>query len=188
MKRIPLSRGMVTFIDDADYEELNKYKWYAAPSGAGAKGKNPYRKYFYAGRNFRLSPNKRTTIFIHRILLNAQPGQVCDHINGNTLDNRRENLRIVTTSQNAMNSDRPSSRRVSKYRGVSPSASKKRSWTAQTMQRLNGKTNRYHLGTFKTEVEAAKAYDEKAKELFGEFARLNFKKSKNQEEHNESDS
>lgn len=101
------------------------------------------------------------------MLLGAVGGLYIDHRNGNGLDNRRDNLRRATMSQNIANQfPRGGS---SKYKGVCRS---KRSggWLAQIC--VNRKS--IYLGRFGTEEEAARAYDVKAKEVWGEFARLNF--------------
>jgi len=119
--------------------------------------------------------NRKTTC-IHRLITNAPKGMVVDHVNGNGLDNRKENLRVCTPLQNAMNKKRTkrknSSILTSKYKGVQfqPYRSKGNEYLA--MIRYAGKT--YHLGTYATEEEAALAYDKKAIELAGEFALTNF--------------
>jgi hypothetical protein len=103
-------------------------------------------------------------ILMHRLIMNAQTGQEIDHANGNRLDNRRANLRFVTRSQNNANRRKPGPNRfkgICKARGL---------WLAQT--KINGRP--VFIGYFKTDVEAAKAYDAKAVELFGEFAHTNF--------------
>jgi hypothetical protein len=104
----------------------------------------------------------------HRVILNASEGAVVDHINRNTLDNRRENLRLVSRATNALNA----SKRVNalgKYKGVHY-ASKLKKFIAQ-IQFEKVKT---HIGVFDDEISAAKAYDTKAKELFKDYAVLNF--------------
>ena len=154
-KLIPLTQGKFAIVDAEDYERLSKYKWHVD------KGDSTY----YAargivGKNFRM----------HREILNAPEGLVVDHRNHNGLDNRRENLRLCTVAENNMNR-RPSKRanKSSRFKCVSWDKRRKR---YQAYIQQNGKTVR--IGRFKSEVAAAKAYDEKAKELFGEFAYLNF--------------
>lgn len=89
-----------------------------------------------------------------------------DHINGDRLDNRKENLRFCTRVQNEMN--KPTSRLSSSgYKGVYRSRSG--AWLA----RIQLKKKKIHLGTFDNKVDAARAYNEKAKELYGDFAWLN---------------
>jgi hypothetical protein len=108
---------------------------------------------------------------LHRYLLNFPKDMEVDHINGNTLDNRRENLRICTSRQNTYNmgSRKNSS---SKYKGVSFMNNCKR-WRACAHKQIDKYTTIYKRGTFDTEKEAATKYNEWAIELFGEFARLN---------------
>lgn len=106
---------------------------------------------------------------LHRLICDAKPGQVVDHINGNQLDNRKSNLRICTQAENVCNNRRLRKGKSSHlFKGVHLSRSGR--WVAQIQK--NGKI--YHLGTFDSEFDAARAYDKKAKELHGEFASLNF--------------
>ena len=106
---------------------------------------------------------------IHRILTNAPDGMEVDHINRDSLDNRKQNLRICTKSQNQMNSGKEQLGRSSHYKGVSL-YKRHNKW----MSRIKKRRKEYFLGYYENEIDAAKAYDTKAKELFGEFARLNF--------------
>ena len=145
---IPLTRGLHALVDAEDYEWLNQYQWYAAISNRGI---------FYARRN---SPDG--VVSMHRLIMQAPEGMVVDHINGNGLDNRRCNLRICTQYENALNS-RPRADAKSRFKGVYPHHNK---WKA----RVGGR----YLGLFDDEVEAAKARDRKARELYGEHAWLNF--------------
>lgn len=104
---------------------------------------------------------------IHKLVCPSPKGYYTDHINGNQFDNRRQNLRVCDPSQNAANRGRPKHTdyiHTSKYKGVHKKSAN-RGWSAAV--------KRIHLGTFKTEIEAAQAYNQKAKELFGEYARLN---------------
>ncbi len=167
MKEIHLTQGKVALVDDEDYELLNKYKWCAKKD----------RNIFYTTRGITIqSQNKaknikqKTKIIrMHRLIMKGKlkSNKEIDHINGNSLDNRRCNLRIVTRSQNNMNQKK--TRGTSKYKGVSWHKNNKK-WRSQI--RLNGK--QMYLGLFDNEAEAAKAYDKRAKELFGEFAKPNF--------------
>ena len=104
---------------------------------------------------------------MHRFILNAPKGQYVDHRDRNGLNNQKRNLRFCTQSQNMMNLK--SSTGTSKYKGVSWNIKYKR-W--QSHIRLNYKLK--NLGSYNSEIEAALAYDHAARELFGEFARLNF--------------
>lgn len=106
---------------------------------------------------------------LHRVLLDVPAGLVTDHINGDRLDNRRANLRICTQAQNLANGRSHSDSR-SKYRGVSWKA-REGSWRAQIS--IGGQRSRF-LGQWPTEEDAALAYDQAAREQYGEYARLNF--------------
>ena len=106
---------------------------------------------------------------MHREVANTPDGLVCDHINGDSLDNRKANLRSATHLQNCWNARKSPQSAYSKYKGVTFDKMRQK-WNAQIC--VNGK--RIFLGTFKDETEAAKAYDSAAKRHFGEFAALNF--------------
>ncbi len=123
----------------------------------------------YARTEIRLN-NKRHQIQMHRIIMGAGKGEQVDHINGDGLDNRIENLRMCTYSENYQNS-RKRKNCSSKYKGVH-FYKDSQNWRA--MITIPNTGHPIHIGLFKEEIEAAKAYDAKASELFGEFARLNF--------------
>ena len=152
-KAIPLTQGKITLVDDEDYEKLKNIKICI----------KTYHGYYYAEATF----SKDNHPLLHRVILNAKKGQVCDHINGDCLDNRRCNLRIVTHSQNMMNSKKTPNKKTSKFKGVWKRDNK---WVSRI--RLN--YHIYHLGYFYNELDAAHAYDEAAKKYHGEYARLNF--------------
>lgn len=156
MKRIPLTQDKFAIVDDCNYEWLSKYKWYAK------KDKNTY----YAVRNSNNENSKQKLIFMHREIIKTSANKQTDHRNGNGLDNREINIRICTNSQNNQNRHKVWGK--SMFRGVSWY---KRYEKWQVKIRL-GKL--IHCGYFHTEIEAARAYDEKALEIFGEFAHLNF--------------
>ena len=101
---------------------------------------------------------------MHREIMKPSKVEVIDHINHNKLDNTKENLRCCTKQQNEMNKVKRSNT-SSKFKGVT----KINKWMASIT--FNNKT--INLGYFNTEKEAAKIYNVKAKELFGEFAYLN---------------
>ncbi len=160
MKKIPLSKDKHTIVDDEDYEKLSKYKWHY--SGG-------YAHRFHVFKELPLE-QIRVSVSMARIIMglyNDDKREV-DHKNRNRLDNRKSNLRICNRSQNMANklSLKGSS---SKYKGV-VWVKRDKIWRAGIG--LNYKI--YHIGYFDSEIEAAKAYDKKAKELFGEFACLNF--------------
>ena len=152
VRHIPLTRGKFAIVDEADFERLNRYKWHAIC----IRGK------WYARR----CPGGKP-IMMHREIMNAPADKLVDHIDGNGLNNRRCNLRLCTQQQNMQN--RRPLIRTSKFKGVWY-CKRTRKWVATIV--LDGKT--IHLGRFDDEIEAARAYDRKAIELFGEFAYLNF--------------
>lgn len=108
---------------------------------------------------------------MHREIMDVPKHLVCDHINHNGLDNRKNNLRTCTRQQNTHN-QKPRKKGTSKYKGVDWNKRQKK-WRARIYYR--GKC--HYLGYFNNEIDAALTYDKKAKELFGEFACLNFSKS-----------
>lgn len=154
---IPLSQGYVALVDDEDAEQVKAYKWFAHVSGDG--------KRVYVKRKKRVNEGEGH-ILLHRWLTNAPSDMDVDHINRNTLDNRRSNLRLATSAQNAANRSPNSGRR---FRGISfdPKYNK---WCVQL--RVNRRLR--YFGRYESEEEAARVYDRAASEAFGEFAYLNF--------------
>lgn len=140
------------FVDDEDYDSISKMNWHVSKQ----------RNSLYA---FTRLLGKKTSM--HRIIMQPSIGMFIDHINHNGLDNRRCNLRVCTNSENIRNSRSTIGSR-SKYLGVSIRKNKIHSYITYNRKQI-------YLGVFEDEVSAAKAYDIKAKELFGEFANLNFK-------------
>lgn len=158
MKLIPLTQGYFAIVDDADYEWLSQFKWRIQ--------KKPNNRY-YARTSIKIG-NKYKTVGMHRLIMNSPQGMDVDHINRNGLDNRRANLRVCTRSQNIQNTS-TCKNSSSQYKGVSWSKDRKL-WCAAIC--FNSK--RINLGRFRSESDAIQAYDQKAKELFGEFANTNF--------------
>jgi hypothetical protein len=140
MKEIPLTRGKVALVDDEDYPELSKHRWYA----------HKERNVYYAVRMAPRTNGKKHTIRMHAAIVGTPKGMGTDHINGNGLDNRRENLRIVTTRENQQNQHIP---RTSKYPGVSWHK-KSGKWIARI--RVSGKQR--YLGIYDSEEKAARRY------------------------------
>ena len=147
MKEIPLTQGKIAIVDDEDFDLVMAKKWHYSLSSAN---------YGRARSN---------NVSMHRFIMQAQKGLEVDHINGDPLDNRRSNLRIVTHAQNQKNM-KVHTTNVSGAKGVSwhKKASK---WQAHIM--VDGK--RYYLGVFKNIHEAAEAYKQAAKLHFKEFER-----------------
>ena len=149
--------------DPANYERLLKYEWFAQ------KGKNC----FYAVRRVRgLKGSKLATIYMHHELIDVADGLLIDHVNQDSMDNRRANLRGATRAQNIRNRKKFAKSSSSKYKGVYW-RKKTRKWEVK----ITFEKKKIHLGTFCDEIEAAKAYDRAAIKYHGEFASLNFPKS-----------
>lgn len=155
MKEIQLTQGKVAIVDDEDYEWLNQWKWHFSNG--------------YAQRNASIkNKQKRCIIKMHRQIMNLlkKDGKQVDHINQETLDNRRKNLRLSNKSTNGMNRGKQSNNK-SGFKGVSWSKPRKM-WIAQI--RLDGK--QVCLGVFSTPESAHAAYCDAAIKQHGEFANL----------------
>ena len=157
-RKIKLSSGKFVIVDPEDFETLNQYNWYEKNNGYT----------YYAERKEKILGHKKT-IKMHRQIMNAPPGKVVDHINRHGWDNRKANLQVVSQQENTWNSLRGVGQGKSKYKGIGYSGNNKK-WKAT----LCHKGKKIHLGYFKNEIDAAKAYDEAAKLFRGRFAVLNF--------------
>lgn len=175
-KEISLTKGMKTIVDDEDYEWLIKFRWNATPD---EHHKGTYRAKTTLYKRWDDGYTWRRSEHMHRMIMNAPNGKHVDHINGNTLDNRKCNLRLATPKENSRNGRKGTyagSPCTSKYKGAylytqkHPKYGEYSYWRSQIV--VDGK--HIYLGSFETEEEAARAYDNAAKEHFGEFARLNF--------------
>lgn len=157
MKSIPVGQYEAN-VDDSDFDSLSKYRWYLMRS----KTKHSTRLYAVCddvGRKRR---------FMHRIILNPADGLDIDHADGNGLNNCRTNLRVCTRSQNIAHAIKPGHGKSSRFKGVS---FHRRDSLFFAQIKYHGRS--IHLGCFKKEEDAARAYDKKAKELFGDFAFIN---------------
>jgi hypothetical protein len=166
MKEISLTQGKVALVDEELFDSLNQREWWYSErksshgrTGYAMANKLPWTRY-----------NHKTEL-MHRVILAHYGvdyrGKDIDHIDGNGLNNQLSNLRVVSRSENNVNSDKPQNN-TSGFKGVYPHSTADK-WCAQIG--VNGKRN--YLGYFDTPIEAAKAYNDAALEHFGEFARLN---------------
>jgi hypothetical protein len=157
---IPLTKGLRAIVSPEDYDRLASCKWHAAR----------HQRVFYAQTGTgRKGVRKRCLVMMHRAVMGVEDERVVDHQNHNGLDNRRTNLRIATWAENCWNKRKTSINSSSQYKGVM--WDKRRSkWQAQIGH--NGK--KIFIGYFDDEESAARAYDAKAKELYGQYAALNF--------------
>ena len=151
-REIPLTRGKVALIDDADYERISLMKWSCGTDGYARHG--IFRK------------GVRVNMTMQQVLMGNRRFHRVDHINGDKLDNRRCNLRWATHTENQRNVKHHTDAK-SPYKGIFKSPSGR--WIGQIWV-----TNRYlRLGSYDTPEQAALAYNAAALEHFGEFARLN---------------
>lgn len=148
---IPLTQGRYAIIDVADYDLVSPHKWYYGDGYAMCHSLHSHNK-------IRL---------MHRLIMNAESNREIDHINRNTLDNRRSNLRFATRQQNCANKGLPH-KHSSRFKGVKWN---KRDHCWQACIKVDGVPK--SLGYYTDEVEAARAYNKAAQEHFGEYAYLN---------------
>ena len=152
MKQIELTKNKIALVDDEDFDYLNQFKWYAL------NGK-------YVSRAYTMKNGKQRGLLMHRLIMNAPKEMEIDHINGNGLDNQRDNLRVCKKSENLWNSGK-SKNNKSGYKGVCWSKVIKK-WRVQIM--INGKL--IYLGVFKNIKDAAMAYKEASLKYHGKFAK-----------------
>jgi hypothetical protein len=155
---IPLNRGQFALVDDDDYERLTAYEWFLSGTGYAV--------------GFVPTHDKFALIYMHRLILNAGPEQHVDHINGDLLDNCRQNLRLATPQQNTQNRGL-STLSLTGLKGVS--------WHKRRQKfhaRIQLQGVRCHLGFFDDAETAALAYDYAARTLFGVFSHCNYPEEK----------
>jgi hypothetical protein len=162
MKIIKLTKGYETMVDDDDYDELNKHSWQSLEIH---KNDRPTTK-VYAISNILLYHNQ--THYMHRIILNAPKGKQVSHIDGNSLNNQKSNLRILSYQEISFSTNKTKKKTSSIYKGVTWNK-RDNVWYATIMK----DRKHIHLGSFDNEHDAAIAYNKAAIEIFGEFARLN---------------
>lgn len=150
---INTTNGFRALIDKNTMSLIDKFKWYVN---------------FQGGKPYVVTTDSKH-LKLSRVIMKAEYGQAVDHINGDTLDNRKINLRVCSLKQNSRNRNKQRALASSKYKGVSWHKIKRR-WQARII------CNRIciYLGYFISELDAAMAYDRAATRYFGEFAKLNF--------------
>lgn len=162
---IKLTQGKFAIIDDADIDLISSHKWYAWASGG---------KRFYAVRkSSRKQDAGQGMIFMHRAIWEVHNGAIpigkeIDHINNDPLDNRIENIRACSRSENNFNRKKKVPGCSSNFKGVSYHKAAKK-WMAY----IDYLGKRYYLGLYDNPESAARAYDLKASELFGKYAAIN---------------
>ncbi len=156
MKKILLTQNQYTIIDNEDFKKVNQFKW----------SLDKCNNYFYV-RRLKQKNNIKTKIYLHRFIMNCPDNMQIDHINHNTLDNRKCNLRICTKSQNQINRLKRKNC-SSKYKGVYLHKQNQK-WISE----INYLGKKIYLGCFKTEKEAAKVYNKIVKKYHGEYVYLN---------------
>ncbi len=161
MKLIDISTkkhpNIFAMVDDEDFDFLNQWKWHKH---------DRQRPPSYATRGFN-DDGKHKFIGMHRAIMAAKKGEIVDHINGDGLDNRRENLRICNAHEN-MRNRRKYTKSASIFKGVTV---RKERGDFRAAIKFNGR--KISLGIFLTEVDAAIAYNAGAVKYHGEFASLN---------------
>ncbi len=158
MKEMFLYGDVKEYVSNADFENIKHLKW-----SISRAGKTAYVVHHRSTRKIRLPK-----IYLHRMLLNAKKGEIVDHIDGDGLNNTRENLRIISHSENI--------RKMTKIRNLNSSGYKGVYWATRYGKWEVGIMKNYrkmYLGRFDSKHDAARAYNKAAVQLFGDFASLN---------------
>lgn len=146
VQKVYLSQGLFALVDDEDFKAVSQFKWCVS-------GKSKH-KYAVSAAGL-----------LHRFVARPSADQDVDHVNGDGLDNRRSNLRACSHSQNMMNQAKQRGK-TSRFKGVHLSASGWKAWIHQGGMKV-------FLGSYDSEIAAAKSYDRAAKVFFGQFAKTN---------------
>ena len=163
MKEIQLTRGYAAIVDDEDYERFSSFKWKADVRKSGAVYAKRFEEKMVNGVRFRKS------FYLHREIIGSNGRHsLVDHGDGNTLDCRKKNLRACNHAENLRN-------RGVRKNSISGLKGAYKTRSGRFNSKIMFEYKSINIGTFDTATEAAKAYDNRAIELFGEFANLNFK-------------
>jgi HNH endonuclease len=154
MTRLVIKSGQTIQFDELDRHLVEPYKWHVSHNG-------------YAIRRVREESGRKRVVYMHKEIFHAEDGFDIDHASGDKLDNRRANLRSATRTLNNANS-KPRANCSSQFKGVAWLKTYRRWWAY-----INKGGKRINLGYFTDEASAGRAYNTAAKQLFGEFARLN---------------
>lgn len=152
-------KGASFSVDDDDWSRLQRYTWHVV---------RPDGRKCYVRSHIRDESGKQRTVYLHRLVMNAGVGQEVDHINGDGLDNRKENLRFATRQENCRNSPKRAGT-LSQFKGVyrDPKSGRWRAYIRVNYRMI-------WLGYFESERDAALAADSAVRETYGEFGRFNF--------------
>lgn len=162
MKKMPLSQGKFALVDDEYYDDLNQFKWYAWAT----------KRTWYAIRNLPKVNGIRKSEKMHRRIMGIKNPKVhLDHRDRNGLNNQKKNIRFCNSKQNGSNRSKWKTKSTSNFKGVN--AKKYYTGTVSWIAQICVARQKIHLGCFKTEKEAAIAYNNAAIKHNGEFAYLN---------------
>ncbi len=154
---VPLNKGLFALVDTDVVPSVNSWCWTAGERGGT----------HYAQRQ-QLFEGVKKTIYLHRSIMQTPDGFEVDHINGHGWDCRRSNMRNCNRTENVFNTKKRRAKTTSLFKGVTFKTREQR-WIAK----IKHGNRHVHIGTFASEKEAAVAYNEFAKKVAGEFAKLN---------------
>lgn len=157
---VPLGNGKVALVDEEDLEKVLAHgAWHSHKQGGTT----------YAAHEHYIGNGKSVRVVLHRFIMNAAPGAVVAHLNGNGADCRKANLRIANHKLNGASYRTKNKGAASKYRGVYANNGRGKPWAVHIWK--DGVS--YYFGRYDTEEEAARVYNKHAAEMFGEFAHIN---------------